>query len=127
MFQYRPPDDGGVLQHHGYGACLADIVTDRFRQLAPRGTAAIQQFVLVECLHPSLQMSAADAVAAHIMETVLDIIIRQPAAGFFDGVAILDAIERCHGKGAAYISRSSSLMPTFERVFSSTRLTITAQ
>ena len=117
-------DHGRLFQHKLYCSAPVKIAANGFRQLAPGCTTAIQQVFPPQGLYPAFQKQSGKSVSTYIVKPVFHGMPVQPATRFSDRVAVPDA-EDCHHAGQ--ISRNSSLMPTLERVFSSTRFTMTAQ
>ena len=96
LFDNRAFDQRGLGGHQFNGLAFRQAVLVAVRQL-PKGRAAfVEQCFPADGFAPLLDLLFIDAVDAEIVEAVIDAVLLQPVAGFFDGVAVLDAVERQH-------------------------------
>src|SRR5690554_6186874 len=89
---YRAFDDGGVLQHDLVGTLGANGITNLIRKFPPGGAPFVDQRFPADGLFPLAQLLAGEAVFLEVVELVGDAVFVQPLAGFFDGVAVFDAV-----------------------------------
>ena len=92
-----PLDDAGAGQHQGLrtssvvcaGLCVS-------AQLAPSGALSVQQLFPANGLAPSGQVFSRYAVLFKIMKGIGQAVSREPSPGFFDGVAVGNAVDNNH-------------------------------
>lgn len=62
-------------------------------ELAPTGAFAVDHGFPAKCCHPVVECFFGQALFFEIVENILKTLIGQPGAGFFDGIAVGDAVE----------------------------------
>ena len=78
------------------GVGINDAGAQGFVQFTPGGTAGVKQCLPAQLGNKVMQLRALKAIGAVIVEAVLDVVRFQPAAGFFDGIAIFNAVTSQH-------------------------------
>src|SRR6185312_3298655 len=116
-------DQSGILLEQQRPLRIASRILALRQQIAPSGGRLVDQLLPAAQLpRPFFQRRGWNRIGTEIHERVRHAEPIQPIAGLAAGIAGGEAENR----GAHSQSRSRSLMDVFVRVFSSTRLTITA-
>src|SRR5690625_5248693 len=109
--QKWPFDEGGLRDDGGQCAgaigTAAELIASRWVQSLPAGAAFCHQG-WSQLLEPRAHLFELKTVSAEIVKAVVDALIRQPAAGLSDGIAVGDAVvcDGAHIEIRSYLKRA---------------------
>ena len=87
-------DDAGLAQHELFGALSIDDAALRgFVKFSPSGAFAVDQNLPAHVAEPMIQRCFWNALLFEIVEGVVDAVLAQPNACFFNAVAIGNAVK----------------------------------
>ena len=86
-----------VLHKQGADIVAVGALLNAAIQLAPGGTAAIEYGFPASLLNPLFNARWIYSIPANIVKFILNTIVSQPVAGFFNGVAVFNTIDSDHG------------------------------
>ena len=96
----RPLHQAGVGKHKRFGGGGAGHAGLRFRaELAPTGAFAVDHSFPAKRFHPVAEFFFGQALFFEIVENILKTLFGQPGSGFFDGIAVGDAV---NGDGGVF-------------------------
>jgi len=95
-FEERPFDDGGVCPHEFSCPGGVERLARFHRQLSPGCSAAVDEILPAEILDPGVQQFIVQSVAAQVVKSIVNLMVRKPAPRLPDGVAVFDAVENYH-------------------------------
>ena len=85
-----------VVHQCGSGVGIIDAIAQRLVEFAPGGATGVQQRLPAQIGNKGIQLRALKAIGAVIMEAILNLMRFQPAAGFFNGIAVFNSVHGEH-------------------------------
>jgi len=96
MLQYRPLDQGRVLQHQFQRALSINVFAGGLRKSAPGRAACVKQFLPLDTSSPSFEVSFLKTVNTNIVKPIFHRIGIEPFLSFSASVAVQDSVNSQH-------------------------------